>query len=128
MKRLVNPTPQIEEEATFTRMLGKDDKIIDPKQFSASQLYNRWRAFLLFPGTAFKDDYFKSSVRIDECSPYQKRGNEKILFESKNWIELNLENKKIVCLLCTQSTLLQVFRITLESGKTVDFKGFEFEN
>ena len=45
----LKPTEQNHNEATFTRMIKKEDGRVDWSE-SADNIYNRWRAFIKWPG------------------------------------------------------------------------------
>ncbi|MBN2069534.1 MAG: methionyl-tRNA formyltransferase [Opitutales bacterium] len=55
--------PQNRDEATFTRILTKQDSLLDFRQ-SAQKLYNRYRALKEWPGSAF--EYRGERIRIGE--------------------------------------------------------------
>ncbi|MDP3764565.1 MAG: methionyl-tRNA formyltransferase [bacterium] len=52
----LQPQPQDDSQATFTKMLKKEDGLVDWSK-SADDIYNQWRAYLNWPGvyTFFKD-------------------------------------------------------------------------
>jgi methionyl-tRNA formyltransferase len=50
----IMPLPQIEAEATFCGKFEKEDGHLSSKEFTASQIYNYWRAFQPWPGVSLK--------------------------------------------------------------------------
>jgi methionyl-tRNA formyltransferase len=46
--------PQLEEQATYCQKITKEDGQIHPAEQTALQIYNRWRAFIPWPGINFK--------------------------------------------------------------------------
>lgn len=61
--RTLSFVPQNRDEATFTRILTKQDSLLDFRQ-SAQKLYNRYRALKEWPGSAF--EYRGERIRIGE--------------------------------------------------------------
>lgn len=61
-------TPIIQDEtlATFTKMLDKNDRWVNPQSQTATEIWNYWRALLAFPGTIFQDEIWEE-VKIVQC-------------------------------------------------------------
>lgn len=59
----LNPKPQNHSEASFTKLIKKEDGRINWQEMSAEEIYNLWRAYIKWPGifTFFKN---KSSQPI----------------------------------------------------------------
>jgi len=119
---------QNETETTFTKILTKDDKSVDPKNQSAKDILNHYRAYQVFPGTAFIDDYFKSTVTITEaCLFTEQVADFQRIYENETWLQLKANGQNRVLLKCQGSSIFEVKRIRLETGKQIDFKGFNFK-
>lgn len=112
---------QHHDQATFTKMLSKDDKVVDPQYISALELKNRVRGLQGFPGTAYESKYFKGLVRLDHV------GVVKESVSSDNTHEEFLVTEDRGVYISTREGVLEINKITLlDSGKRIDFKGFEF--
>ena len=74
------PIKQDETLVTFAPLIKKEDGLVDFLKMSAQQIYNKYRAYKLWPGvyTRFIDD----TIKIIECKPSQKKlAPGEILFE-----------------------------------------------
>ncbi len=110
----LKPTEQNHSEATFTKMIKKEDGRVSWSE-SADSIYNRWRAFIKWPGvyTFFNNKSGKQTrlklINIEKCpTPRVGHGTgEVFLDESKNFyiacdegaikiIKLQPENSKIL--------------------------------
>lgn len=142
---------QDSSQATFCGLLQKTDRLVDPYKQTAWEIYNHWRAFVLYPKTAFFSAYFGQEVRILSCAlaikdlssfqkafetetvkesdlqdaPYLKAQAEvKVLFEDAEWLQVKIQRQLKTYLLCQKQTLLEVHSLILASGQTLNFRGF----
>ncbi len=131
--KLTNITQvQDETQVSFCGMISKDHRLINPSKQTAKEIYNHFRAYEVFPRTSFLDlDYFRQEIKIEKCNiietlnPSQKI--EKI-YENLLWKQIK-ENKKIRTLLkCKNNTELEITKIKLLDGRTIDFSGYIFLN
>ena len=140
---------QNSDEATFCKILTKKDAVFDINKFNANQVYNHFRALISFPGTKFFDTYFNQTIKLTDCSldeschKFNEDKNESNLnlkiqkyFEMEsdlniqingNWIVLKIQKTQKVFLTCNDLTILEVKQITLENGKQISFKGYQFK-
>ncbi len=70
---------QDSNKVSFCSKLSKEDRLINPAEQTANEIYNQFRAFSVFPGTSFVDDYFGEEIKIIEA-----RSNTVIQSEAKN--------------------------------------------
>lgn len=62
----VTPEPQKDTEATFCGKFTKADGAINPENQTASEIYNHYRAFDIFPGIYIPSE--KGNIKITQCS------------------------------------------------------------
>ncbi len=101
-------------EATFTKLIKKDDGLIDWSK-SPQDIYNQWRAYLKWPGvyTFFKDKSGANMrlklIQIEKCviSDIAHRSGEVFTDESKN-----------LCIACHEGTI-KLIRVQPENSKTL---------
>ncbi len=82
----ITPTPQDEENSTHCGKIKKEDGLMDMKNESSADLYNKFRAYALWPRTFF----FKNNKRIIITDATLDNGNfviKKILPEGKKEIK-----------------------------------------
>ncbi len=127
----LKPIPQDHSIATFCGKQTKEDAIIKPSEMSAKQVFNHWRAFVEFPKTKFYSKYFKQLICLniainiwDTLQPL-KETNWKIVNENEEWLQLKGQ-KQVKTLLKCKEGFVEVKKITLSNGKSIDFRGFCF--
>lgn len=115
------------ENISFTKMLDKNDRIIEPNRLTAEQIHNHYKAYKSFPGSVFYDDYFKQNLKITlatdvtvDLDNYQK------ISETTNFIQIKDQNE-LKTYLKTAAGYLQLQEIMLENGKKVQLKGYLFK-
>jgi methionyl-tRNA formyltransferase len=122
---------QDESRATFTTMLSKEDAILDLQLLTAEQIFNHFRAYLVFPGSAFFDDYFGQKVKLVDCNLVSSESLELIKSQKSSSIgkywNIVQTKQQIVLLKCAGNSYLQVKKIKLENGKTIDLTGYQFK-
>lgn len=150
---MFEPIQQDPKQVSFCHLLKKQDRLIDPSKQNALTIFNHWRAFVVFPKTAFNSWYFNQEVKINQCALVFKHENldlndtnlifdlladidsfkEKInsnqcqkIFESTEWLQVKCQKRLKTYLLCAEKTLLEISEITLQNGKKLDLKGFLF--
>lgn len=117
---------QQHHKATFTKMLTKKDKYFNPRDLTGHEVYNKFRAFFLYPGVAFFDeDYFKFEVNIAKCLPASKITG-KLVFDSKYWQQTSENGFLRTYLKCNKSKI-EVLKIKNSNGKTINFSGYLFK-
>jgi len=116
-------------QATFCGKQTKEDAVIEPKNYTAKDLFNRWRAFVQFPKTKFHSTYFQQLVTLDWCVGYclnfpkLVRESDKIIYTDSEWTQIKY-NKQLKTFLHTASGYLEVTKVVLENGKKLNFQGF----
>lgn len=130
---MFQPDIQDHNRATYTQILKKDDKIVDPSKMTALEIYNHYRAYINYPGTSFYDSYFGCSLRVLECF-VPLDGNLNMLRIEINpvsvfadWVRFNKDGQNLVCRICQNQTLLPVLKICLENGQKINFSGYQFK-
>jgi methionyl-tRNA formyltransferase len=121
-------------EVSLCSKLDKEDRLVDVLGKSAIQIYNQWRAFLVFPATCFVDSYFQGEVKVLEANLPEDvaegvdSGIDPILVGKKyqNWLVTKQNKQQKAYLICKDKTLLQVTKIQLETGRQIDFSGYQF--
>ncbi len=127
----LKPIPQNHSMATFCSKQTKEDAIIKPSEMSSTQVFNHWRAFVEFPKTKFYSKYFRQliclNVAVNTWSTLQplKEANWKIVNENEEWLQLKGQ-KEVKTLLKCKVGFVEVKKITLSNGKSIDFRGFCF--
>jgi methionyl-tRNA formyltransferase len=66
LTKKIQPREQNHKQSTYTRIIDKKDGLID-WQKNASQIYNQWRAYIIWPGifTKFKNQELKCKIKVD---------------------------------------------------------------
>lgn len=68
VNKLINKKlKQDSSKVSFCGKLTKDDRIVNPTDQTAKQIFDQYKAFNSFPGTSFVDEYFAGEVKIVEC-------------------------------------------------------------
>lgn len=113
---------------SFTKMLSKNDRVVDPKQLSAQQIFNHFKAYKSFPGSAFYDDYFKQNVKIIAASQViNDLESDNFVSDTTNFVQIKVQNEVKTYLKTTQG-LLELQEIMLENGKKIQLKGYLFKS
>jgi len=110
----IKPVEQNHSQATFTKIIKKEDGRIDWSK-SAKQIYNQFRAFHIWPGiwTVWSNKILK----ITDCMPAP---NEYI--ENKNYGFVFEKDKKV--LIKCGSDSLEILRLQLEGGREMNIRDF----
>jgi methionyl-tRNA formyltransferase len=125
------------DQVSFCQILHKKDKFVNPKVQTAKQIFDHFRAFITFPKTVFVDNkVFLGEIKILECNLNEKFKSEKILkenldkvlFENDYWIQIQHSKNIKSFLKCRNQTLLQIYKIGLETGKQVNLEGYIMKN
>jgi methionyl-tRNA formyltransferase len=121
-------------QSTKTSLIHKEDRLVDPDTDTAKYIYNHSRAYVHFPGTWYKSDYFNQEVKLILVKTYISQGEfshcvskSKGLGEQDEWYVLNFGKEQKVYLKCKEG-YLRVEKICLANGKNIDFAGFVFES
>jgi methionyl-tRNA formyltransferase len=122
--------PQDPNRATYCGRLTKEDALIDPNQMSAQEVFNHWRAYQEFPGTKLYDDYFGQLIKLTKLSDYLTYTDlnslaEEAVYQNHRWIQTKTANG-LKTYLQNGSGFVLVDQITLENGKTINFRGYRF--
>jgi methionyl-tRNA formyltransferase len=123
------------DEVSFCQILNKQDKLVNPAAQTAKQIFDHFRAFIAFPKTVFVDNrVFLGEVKILDCSLNKEfkfeniLKEDKVLFENNLWLQIQ-QNKTIKTFLkCQNQTLLQIYKIGLETGKQLKLEGYIMKN
>lgn len=134
-KNSYQPISQKKDQATFCSMLSKKDSLVYPKNQTATEIYNHYRAYLTFPGTKFFCEYFGQQVKLIEIAKvlneqdFQQLGNHsQITTNQPNgsfWIQIK-NNKRTRTFLKCKNGFLELKSVGLSNGKNIDFSGFIF--
>jgi methionyl-tRNA formyltransferase len=133
---------QDSSKASFTKMIKKEDKLIDLNHFDSKNLFNHFRAYSSYPKVFFVDSqYFHSQVRLDslnlinlaefglsynfETNLFEINSESKIEYQDSLWLQISI-NKQKVTFIKLKNELIKVNKVTLENGKTISFSGFNF--
>ncbi len=120
--------PQDHQKATFTKLLSKEDGLVDIKHNTAKDIYNHFMAYQIFPKTFFIDSsYFKQKIilkNIELTLPDFDSGE--VRFKNNDYLQLKIDKKNQTFLICKNNTHLLLSEILLESGKIINLKGFCF--
>jgi methionyl-tRNA formyltransferase len=118
---------------TKTRMIKKEDRLVDLKEMICKDVYNHFRAYIHYPGTWFESDYFKQEVKIlsakgciNQADFSRLVAKSKSLGEQDEWYVLNIEKQQRVFIKCAEG-YIELEKICLSSGKNIDFAGYIFE-
>ncbi len=125
MPALITPFKQNQDQVTFSKMLSKQNSLVDLNQMTAKQVFNHYRAYKVFPKTTYYDQYFKQNMRIDICQEiqFQEDSNQDVLNQNQQWIW----TKKSKFLKCANQTLLLISAITnTTTGKKFNLSGYNF--
>lgn len=121
-------------QSTKTSLIRKEDRLINLKVHTAKQVYSHYRAYIHFPGTWYKSAYFNQEVKLISVKCCISQGEfshcvskSKALGEQDEWYVLNHQKGQKVYLKCKEG-YVEVEKICLTSGKSIDFKGFVFES
>jgi methionyl-tRNA formyltransferase len=128
-----SPLRQDYSQVTVTKKIGKSSKIIEPLDLTCHEVYNRFRAYHQYPGTWLSCEYFKQQIKLTHIiSPITIHDFSNFVETSStlghinNWYQLKIANKNRTFLKCKDG-YVEVGSITLESGKTIEFSGYLFE-
>ena len=128
---LNNSTTQDVTKVVFCSKLDKENRFFDPNLMSAQQVFNKYKAHIQFPQTVFVDEYFGCEVKINSCDIIDSSeilvGDQVSKNKYSSWLVVKNNKKQIVFLVCKDETVLRVDRITLSSGKQINFSGYQFE-
>jgi methionyl-tRNA formyltransferase len=119
---------QNEDQVTICKKIEKEEQLIKIKDFTASDIMARQKAFIRFPGTVFEDGYFGCKVKVVDCSVLessQLEGLEVLKYQSWNVVKVN--KQQVVSMECKDQSLLQINKIKLNTGKLVDLSGYQFK-
>lgn len=121
-------------QSTKTSLIHKEDRMVNLATHTAKQVYNHYRAYSYYPGTWYKSAYFNQEVKLILVKGCISQGEfshcvskSKGLGEQDEWYVLNHLKGQKVYLKCKEG-YVEVEKICLVSGKSIDFKGFIFES
>jgi methionyl-tRNA formyltransferase len=123
--KLMKPFKQDHFQATFTKIINKNDGIINLTTNNAQQIYNQFRAYVLFPGTKYFSQYYNQNIKITQCNSI----NIDFEYQLETFREFSLtkiHKKQVVLLNCANNTFLQISEVVLETGKKINFQGYSF--
>ncbi|MBI2052238.1 MAG: methionyl-tRNA formyltransferase [Candidatus Sungbacteria bacterium] len=116
----LQPRPQDDSQATFTKLIKKETGQINWQKMSAEEVYNLWRAYLKWPGiyTFFKDRTGRSVrlklIEIQKCaiSDIAHKAGEVFIDASKN-----------LYITCREGTV-KITKLQPESSKILTIQEF----
>jgi methionyl-tRNA formyltransferase len=121
-------------QATVTHMLTKDMALVDTRALTAAEVYGHWRGNVVFPGTKIISQYFGQLLKLIQCQGYctlleleNLWSENQVLYQDQEWLQLKMQKQTKTFLQCAANTWLEVSKIMLENGKTVDFSGYQFK-
>jgi len=120
---LVEPKIQNENMATFCGQLSKDDAWVDTTQHTATDIYNHWRAYRLFPGTRCRTDHFVACKLLSVELPVAHVSGGTV-YEDTQWIQTIHHKNRQTYLKCADNSFLPVTDIQLENGKKIQLHGY----
>lgn len=124
---IYSPIIQDQSKATFTKMLNKQDRWLDPNSMDSESIYRRWLAYKKYPGVSFMDEYFQGEVRlIDVGTPIANHEFNNIVYQDRNWVGCKAKNLEVF--LKTYNGYLPVKSVQLSNGRLVKFEGYQFKN
>lgn len=111
----IAPQPQDHSQATFTKILTKEDGKID-WNMTATQIHNQIRAFNPWPGTyTMLQGKILKTLRANPFETHEIRGTPGIMYFQ--------DNKKLL-ISCGANTVLEVFELQLEGKKAMNATDF----
>lgn len=100
----LQPTPQQNDDATYTSLISKDDGIINPLTDTAYAIERKVRAYLTFP---------KTRLTIT---------NNDVIITSAKVVKKNDESKLIIP--CAENTYLEILTLIAPSGKAMSGEAY----
>jgi methionyl-tRNA formyltransferase len=128
-----SPSRQDYSQVTFTKKISKSEKNIDIHNLNYHEVFNHFRAFHEFPGTWIHSEYFHQEIKIT-CiiSAISTHDFTELVDKStslghyEEWYQLKIESRNHTFLKCKEG-YVEVKSITLTSGKSIEFSGYNFE-
>lgn len=127
LRRLLPKIVQNNDTVTFTKMLNKDSALVDISYSPANEIYQHFLGFIQYPKTSFYSQYFKCNVRLDIVLGLLELSSNtsNLLKINEEWFKLDTKTD-FMLLRCKNESYLKVQQITLEGGKKINLKGFQF--
>ena len=113
----IPPQPQNESQATFTKLITKEDGKVDWRR-GAQQIYNQFRAFHKWPGiyTLLQD----KTLKIIDCKIYDNQPNHK---HEEIYIGKIYQENGHLFVSCAKG-FLELLKLQIEGGKILTTKEF----
>ncbi len=134
---IFQPIIQDENQVTFTKMLDKNDRFVNPQEQTAVEIWSHFRAYISYPGTCFLDNFW-GEVKILESFIHPlfmtledvkaTKSEVKINPSFQNWRQIKYNKQNLIFLVCKNKTLLQIKSLKLTNGQKIDLAGFQFQN
>lgn len=110
---LLTPIDQVETNATYCSKITKEDAQIYPEKNTARQIFNKFRAFINWPGIFMI--YKGKRLKLNDIELY---------FEDYKIISGKIENKDGVLLLGTKKGLIKLNKVQAEGKQEISAKEF----
>lgn len=127
-----SPNRQNHSEASFTSLITKEKSKVDFRTDTAKSIFDHYRAYIHYPGTWFRSDYFAQDVKLVGMPGWFTDLDFKALAKKAtmirkqlSWYQLKIDGRYRSFIKCVEG-YLEVHVICLKSGKSIDLTGFEF--
>lgn len=121
----IKPIKQDNSIATYCKKIEKNDWKIDFKETTVYQIYNKFRAYYIWPW--IYTYYFQKKLDIIDCIPlefYDLELEKSLNLQSLNPWEVLKINKKTIWVVCIDKKILVLKQLKLEWKKTIDILSF----
>ncbi len=114
----IKPQPQQHNEATYTKIIQKEDGLITNKK-TATQIYNMWRAYINWPGIYgnLKTKQQTLNIKLLDIALDNLSANNKPL------LTLFTKDKQLY-LSCAKRTYLKINQLQVQNKQATDAKNF----
>ena len=99
---------QKHDESTFCKIIKKEDGLVDLDKMMAEEIYNRWRAFCVWPGVFFKTS-LKGKETVVKLLEIEKNN-----LKTDGGTEVFYTKDKELYLVCGGETLLKIKKLQIE--------------
>jgi methionyl-tRNA formyltransferase len=120
LKGQLKPMPQDENQATLCQLIEREDGKIFWSD-DAETIYNRWRAFFLWPGifSYWENKNINYRLKLIKITPLPKDKS----FDDKYHTGQVIKKDNLICAIAA-SGLIQLHTVQLEGKKTMDIQEF----
>ena len=118
LQQTLKPQPQNDSQATYTKILTREDGKIDFNK-TAQQIYNQWRAFLPWPGVFLETELHAQKIKIKLL----KVQLTDLSSDSPTGSLTKIEKDRLG-LVCGDKKILEVLELQLENKNAIEAKAF----